>query len=179
MSKTYSQTAVSTFDRGIVSKNNMFVFETIPRLKLPTIDVTDDIDTTSTNIDFNCCSVIAVPLRHIMQPSRQPPSLFGFRPWTTMSSSSNGRPASSRSDGPAPYNSSIPAIPSDRPPGQYFSKRKRPAEAPATNNQRFGNNVVNANERRYAHPTIYPMNRPIPVDPNISGAQFMVAILMF
>ena len=75
-----------------------------------------------------------------------------------------------------------PARPSDHPPGQYPSKRKRPAAAPATNNQGLinsVNNVVNANQRCYANPTTYPMNRRMPVDPNIAAAQLRVANLMF
>ena len=96
-----------------------------------------------------------------------------------MSLSNNGGPASSRSDSPAPYRTSTPARPSDHPPGQYPSKRKRPAAAPATNNQWFGNDIVSANEQCYSHPTTYPMNRLVPVDPNIAAAQLMAANLMF
>ena len=62
-----------------------------------------------------------------------------------------------------------------------LQKESAPSRTLATNNQQFGNNVVNANKRCYAHPTTttYLMNRPIPVDPNIAAAQFMAANLMF
>ena len=90
---------------------------------------------------------------------------------TTMPTTVNVGPASSRSDDHGAANSSTPVPPSQHPSGEPSSKRKRPAAPTATNNQFLVDNV-NAYDRRY---TNYPLNRTMSVDPNIAAAQLRAA----